>query len=306
MEALTLVSPPEHAPTSMATHQRRRSPQSMIEDFDDFWRPMFRRLDAERGFQVEALTSQNARTKLSVQTGQGVPPATTADITEPYLRTATWALDYEVTQQKPARFTVRGSAKGVEFPPFALADWTWIHAGPQLTALDIRLFSRLKHQGKDGFVTELLNQVDEQISGVELLAPTGHNAMVFIRLGDGGLLPLQMMGEGVQRCFEMAVTLAAVASPPLFIDEIENGLHHSILEPTWRWIANTSAKRGIQLFATTHSEECVMAACRAFSAQNDDGLRVIRLDRQKNETKAVIYDRNLVEAAERMGVEIRG
>jgi predicted ATPase len=217
-------------------------------------------------------------------------------------------LEYEVTRQTAARFVVRGNAQGVEFPSVELPDrnGTWILSRPALSPADLSLLSRLKQLGKDGTVIELLRQLDEQITGIELLAPTGRQAMVFIRVAPQGLLPLQMMGEGVQRCFELAVVLAANDVPVFFSDEIENGLHYSVLEPLWDWIAKTSALRSTQLFATTHSEECVQAACRAFSARSDDGLRVIRLDRQEHETKAVVYDRNLIEAAERMGVEIRG
>jgi hypothetical protein len=50
----------------------------------------------------------------------------------------------------------------------------------------------------------------------------------------------------------------------------------------------------------------VQAAGTAFSNLRDDGLRVIRLDRKDRETLATIYDRKLVEAAERTGVDIRG
>jgi hypothetical protein len=59
-------------------------------------------------------------------------------------------------------------------------------------------------------------------------------------------------------------------------------------------------------FATTHSEECVHAAAYAFAALDDDGLRVIRLDRHEDHTTAAIYSRELVEATERMDLEIRG
>lgn len=83
-------------------------------------------------------------------------------------------------------------------------------------------------------------------------------------------------------------------------------MHHLVLEPLWRWIAMISHRRNLQVFATTHSEECIHAACRAFHGLEDDGLRVIRLDRRESETHAVIYDRALVEVAEQTGTEIRG
>jgi predicted ATPase len=115
-----------------------------------------------------------------------------------------------------------------------------------------------------------------------------------------------MMGEGVQRCFDLALGFVLDDVILVAVDEFENGLHHSVLEPVWTWLARVSASRNVQVFATTHSEECVQAACRAFSALNDDGLRVIRLERQPHQTAATVYDRNLVEAAGRMGVELRG
>ncbi len=46
----------------------------------------------------------------------------------------------------------------------------------------------------------------------------------------------------------------------LLIDEIENGLHHSVIEAVWRGIGALSRNHDIQVFVTTHSEECVNAA----------------------------------------------
>ncbi len=150
-----------------------------------------------------------------------------------------------------------------------------------------------------------MREVDGRVSGIEILSLTGTEAELFVRLDPGSpLLPIAMMGDGFQRCFEMAVSAATAG--PLSIDELDNGLHHSILDPVWRWLALVSSKRNMQLFATTHSEECIHAACRAFTALDDDGLRVIRLDRRGEETTAAIYDRQLVESAAETGVELRG
>ena len=152
---------------------------------------------------------------------------------------------------------------------------------------------------------EVLREVDGRVSGIDILAPTGTEAELFVRIEPGSpLLPIAMMGDGFQRCFEMAVSAVTVDS--LFVDELDNGLHHTILQPVWRWLAALSSKRDLQIFATTHSEECIHAACRAFTALNDDGLRVIRLDRRDGETTAAIYDRQLVQTAADSGVELRG
>lgn len=165
----------------------------------------------------------------------------------------------------------------------------------------------LKQRGQDNILLELLREVDGRLSSIELLAPGGELAELFVRLNNGTpMLPAKLMGEGFQRCLEIGAAAAAHDWPTLFIDEIENGMHYTVLEPLWRWIATISRRRQLQVFVTTHSEECIQAACRAFHELGDDGLRVIRLDRLETGTRATIYDRTLLEVAERTGTEIRG
>jgi len=219
---------------------------------------------------------------------------------------ATWALDVRIGDGGKRTEQILGGAGGLRLPPYVAPNrgW-WIGPNKNVSATDIRLFSTLKQAGREGELLEVLRDVDSRVSGIEILAPTGTVAELFVRLEPGSpLLPIAMMGDGFQRGFEMAV--CAMTDESLCIDELDNGLHHSVLEPVWRWLAIISKKRNLQLFATTHSEECIHAACRAFRALNDDGLRVIRLDRRDGETSAAVYDRQLVETAAEAGVELRG
>ena len=92
----------------------------------------------------------------------------------------------------------------------------------------------------------------------------------------------------------------------LFIDEFENGLHHSILGKLWRWVAKTAAQRSIQVFATTHSEECVLAAATAVTSSEDSAFRVLRLERRAGATILSSYNRPEVQSADKLDVELRG
>jgi hypothetical protein len=183
----------------------------------------------------------------------------------------------------------------------------WFTPAGLLGTTVMRHVSELKQRGQDGPLMELLRDVDARVSGIELLSPGGDVPELFVRTIAGvPLLPLSSMGDGLQRCLELGAAAAAHDWPVMFIDEIENGMHHLVLEPLWRWLATTSRKRDLQVFATTHSEECIYAARRAFGDLDDDGLRVIRLDRGDGGTRASVYDRALLEIAERTDTEIRG
>jgi hypothetical protein len=315
MEAIWLAGCAEDAARALVSLQELRRPDMPMEDFDGFWRPIFRGVDAERGFLIDLRLTKPEQlpgrgTRIFVKKSRRSPPVSSTDSAGGYYRAGTWALEYTIEHNgETQEQVVTGGRHGVELPelmhPHTLA--AWIQSGPVDYQNVIRLLSLLKQQGRDSLVRDMLRLLDDQVEGLEILSPTGGRAAIFVRLkGETALLPIQMMGEGIQRCLDIAVTLASEESMLLGIDEIENGLHHSTLESVWNWLATVSANQNMQLFATTHSEECVQAACRAFSALNDEGLRVIRLDRRAHETVVTVYDRNLVAAAERMGVEIRG
>lgn len=310
MEAMELAALPDDTGWILVARQQGRGVDAKPVEFDDFWLPVFRQMNAQRGFQIESTDFITGHTRLTVKRTDSPTSTATVDLGAPLGLVRAWTLECKIVGHQPVSRLIQLNNQGLQIPPQAttrLDGRLWISSSPQLDASEVKAFSKLKQRGRDGAVTELLRLINNRISGIEILAPGGDRAGIYIRLENEGLVSLYMMGEGMKRCFEFAISLAAnMDSTPLFIDELENGLHHSIMESLWAWIAQATRERNIQLFATTHSEECVQAASRVFKGQDDDGLRVIRLDKQEHETKAVVYDRDLVEAAERMGVEIRG
>jgi predicted ATPase len=243
--------------------------------------------------------------------GQSIRMVDNATYEDPDLvKLANWTIDIGITTFDQSTLKQRITATQNQLNlPLRQSEYgsAWVRSGANITKDDIKIVSSLKQRGEDSVLLKLLREIDDRVSGIELLAPGGDVAELFVRLDDGSLmLPVALMGEGFQRCLEIGAVVAGHEWPTLFIDEIENGMHHLALEPLWRWIATISQHRSLQVFATTHSEECIHAASRAFQALGDDGLRVIRLDRTESETRAALYDRALIEAAERTDTEIRG
>lgn len=68
-------------------------------------------------------------------------------------------------------------------------------------------------------------------------------------------LPLPTFGDGVSRMLMLAVALVSAKNKLLLIDEIEAGLHHSVMETFWDKIFHYAQQWNIQVFATTHSHD---------------------------------------------------
>jgi hypothetical protein len=324
MEALELADEAENAAHILLFWQQHRlSRTTPSHDLERFWRPMFFGFDARTGFAVSVVRDDGASRAVDVRQGAtsdvAIPEDHDDDLrihdddTRPDLepvQAPTWVLEVTRTDcdRPKSRQQIVATPKRLKLPRFVRRDGgAWIHSGTTIGENEIKYVSRMMQRGSEHTLTQLLHTVDARISGIQLLAPSGDSPELFVRLQHGPpVLPLRLMGEAVQRCFEIAVTAAGHDGSTLYIDNIERGLHYSVLEPLWRWLAAVSRERSVQVFASTHADECIRAAVDAFASIDDDGLRVIRLDRGEHEVLATVHDRALVESTRLTGVEIRG
>jgi hypothetical protein len=83
-------------------------------------------------------------------------------------------------------------------------------------------------------------------------------AQVLVK-GSTSPVPLGTLGEGVSRMLSLAVHLAATQGGFLLVDEIENGLYWAALPKVWRFLVETARALDVQVFATTHSKDCLEA-----------------------------------------------
>jgi AAA15 family ATPase/GTPase len=108
--------------------------------------------------------------------------------------------------------------------------------------------------------------------------------------------------------YRLLVILADIIgeSPDVvLIDEVENGLHHSIHEQVWSGLAETAEKLDVQIIATTHSEECLNAAHNAFLGRKDYDLSVIQLFRVESGVQGRVLDKEHIEAAIAGKIDLR-
>lgn len=92
----------------------------------------------------------------------------------------------------------------------------------------------------------------------------------------------------------------------VLIDEIENGLHHSIQQKIWKAVFKWAQNLNVQVFATTHSNECI----RAFSNSVDTTLfgseaKLFRIERKDEKFRAVEYSKELLKESVESNWEVR-
>jgi len=74
---------------------------------------------------------------------------------------------------------------------------------------------------------------------------------------DSRRVPLGSMGDGMRRLLGLSLSLLHARSGFLLIDEIDTGFHYSIMAKMWELVVKTAVESNTQVFATTHSADCV-------------------------------------------------
>lgn len=70
-------------------------------------------------------------------------------------------------------------------------------------------------------------------------------------------VPLGSFGDGIRRLMILALGLTQVSGGTLLVDEIDTGLHYSVMSDMWRLVVKKAMNSNIQVVATTHSWDCI-------------------------------------------------
>jgi predicted ATP-dependent endonuclease of OLD family len=105
--------------------------------------------------------------------------------------------------------------------------------------------------------------------------------------------------------FHIALAAAAASKGVLLIDEFENGLHWRVQRELWAALATVVQAFDVQIFATTHSRDCVGGFVSASKEAGIEDAKLYRLEREGDEIYAVDLNLINVEAALRLNGEFR-
>ncbi len=139
------------------------------------------------------------------------------------------------------------------------------------------LYDRAVISNEDGLLVEALNCVEDTISKVAAIE--GGTAFVVGLRGVAGTVPLGSLGEGMSRMLAIALAMVAARGGVLLVDEIDAGLHHSVLRKLWTLILATAQRLDVAVFATTHSYDCVHALSAITRDRSPCDVALVRVER---------------------------
>lgn len=201
-----------------------------------------------------------------------------------------------------------GTKKGDEVPAEPRMQGIYITTRkPSFRNEDAERFSRLA-MAPDGVeeVLAALRVIEPNLTKLMLLH-LGGRPMLYGDIGMREMVPLSYMGDGMMRLASLLTSAGGARSGILLIDEVDTGFHHTTLRDMWRLLDEASVRFDTQIIATTHSLECVRSASEWFGAKvfEDNGFRLVRVDRVNDRNRAVSYGPEELGAALESDLEVR-
>jgi len=167
-------------------------------------------------------------------------------------------------------------------------------------------FSQLSLENREGEVVQAIRKEfgyinDLQVLSLGAMQQTAVYATVpFLP----NKLPLSLVSAGVTKFFSILSVILFRSHGVVLIDEIENGLHYERLPALWQIMLALARQYDTQIFASTHSNECLQALLSTIKG-NESDFMLLRAERDDGSSSIVQFEGREFEAALAKHGEIR-
>lgn len=167
------------------------------------------------------------------------------------------------------------------------------------------LWNRITLTPKEDQVVDALRILEPTLERISFTS-SNFNSGILVRLRGQYPIPIGTMGGGMRRILNLAMAAVTVENGFLLIDEIETGLYYETQTDMWRLILEIAQQLNVQVFATTHSWDCICAFQEALEQSKDRSAgKLFRLSQRGEDIRAVEYTPDELSVAVRQSIEVR-
>lgn len=283
--------------------------------YESFWRDLFYRADQTRQIEIRTTgTPENARhfkayykpnediqLALPLSNGGVIQESDTSSITPITIEITAGGEKREFKPELvPGGFSIKSLGFGAPaaFYPSSFA----AVIGPSEAATQ---FSALSTKGDTKKVQKAVSAVFPQITN---LSPENYSGVWMLHCNVPGVdvkLPIGLVSSGIHKLITILLGMAATTNGVVMIDELDNGFYYKALPKVWESLQRFSEDFDVQLFVSTHSQECLRALLPTIGKKQDD-FRLIRVETKGGKRTARVFGGKGLRAALQTATEVRG
>jgi len=175
----------------------------------------------------------------------------------------------------------------------------------------ITLWNKVALTPNEELVLRALRFLDPDIERIASQAAPqyyrGRGGFIIKRKEHDQPIPIGSMGDGMWRMLAMAIAITQCKGGVLLVDEIDTGLHYTVMADMWRLIFGAAKEFDVQVFATTHSFDCIQSLAQV--CMNDTHLGeadFVTLQRiEMGRPRSIPYSEEEIKIAAERNIEVR-
>ena len=167
-------------------------------------------------------------------------------------------------------------------------------------------YSELVKNGHKEDLKNAMSLILPKIEDIEILTNREGRSYLSAVVSSDTRLPLKDLGGGIVRLFKLYLSLFSARNGIVLFDEVENGIHYSVLQTLWDRVRLWMDKWNVQVVATTHSAECIDAAIEAFEEKPTDlSIHQLFVGGESGNLEVTTFTGDTLQGARELGLEIR-
>lgn len=144
---------------------------------------------------------------------------------------------------------------------------------PQETANHYSVLSKKKEEAS---ILVAMQELFPEIEGLSIEINSGLPMVYAALKGVSEKLPLGLVSTGINKALAYLTAIAHNHGGIVIVDEIENGFYYTTMGDVWKTLHKFCLKHETQLFASTHSKECLQALADYAQETNPNDFGLIR------------------------------
>jgi len=117
-------------------------------------------------------------------------------------------------------------------------------------------------------------------------------------------IPIGLVSYGVNKLIVLLIAIITQTKGIILVDEIENGIHYSIMQDAWSALYDFCREYHVQLFVSSHSLEALRKLYPVMEGHEKD-FRLIRTERKNGQCTAHLFEGINFSSALEQGMDVR-
>lgn len=285
-------------------------PITTREGFENLWSSDFFNLDPAQSISFEFHDSSNVTAKLHIffDTGKAVtsipdqPLASPSNIAPLVFERADFS---GMESRLMATVQSQGNIQMDSGPELGKVSEFYVSYTPINAQQNASLFSQLSLINREREIVEAMKEEFRPlIEELTVLSPQTFPGLYAVVPGLKAKVPISLLSSGINKLFAILAAIIVRGGGVILIDEIDNGFYYDRLESIWRILLRLSLKYNTQIFASTHSKECLNAVSKVIEGHEED-FTLLRAEHNEGGSQITRIDGRFFESAMKNDFEVR-